>query len=231
MHASLLLAIALAAPSVEEFIDGSEIGNEAHYVAFDSAGKFRSEMIEKAGKTHLTGSWALEGDTATVKATGCTGPSCKDLKKDFTAKVEVTADRAMVVQSTAPGELLRSGSYYCRMGGCEKRIGVVLVGKDAKARTLNYLLDHLIDQNRKRDMTVVWTGPRLTVDAGKTRIEYCTREKDSALKGAQFVAGDLAALKWMGERLQPAASPDKDCLWDVRVVVADDVAVPAKQRP
>ncbi|HEY3445974.1 MAG TPA: hypothetical protein VGK67_06385 [Myxococcales bacterium] len=231
MHASLLFAFALAAaPTVQDFVDGAEIGDAEHFVAFDTAGRFRSELIEKAGKTRVTGTWSLKGDTATVKASGCTGPSCKDLKKDFTAKVAVTADRAMVVQSDAPGELLKSGSYYCRLGGCEKRIGVVVEGKDAKPRTLNYLLDYLIDQNRKRDVTVVWIGPTRTADAGKTRLEYCTRQTEIALKGALQVAGDLELLKWVG-KLEPTASEEKGCLWDVRLVVADDVAVPAKQRP
>lgn len=235
MNAPFLLAVALAAapiprPSVQDFVDGAELGNAEHFVAYDSAGKYRSEMIEKKGKTRVTGTWELKDDTVAVKTAGCTGPSCKDLKKDYTAKFQVTAERAMVVRSDAPGALLESGSYYCRLGGCEKRIGVVLVFKDVKPRTKHYLLDYLIDQNRKRDVTVVWLGDRLEGDAGRTRLEYCTRERDLAARGAKAVAEDLAQLKWVG-RLEPAASEEKDCLWDVRVVLADDLEVPAKTRP
>ncbi|MGC4122164.1 MAG: hypothetical protein QM765_47810 [Myxococcales bacterium] len=234
MNASHLLAAVLLAavptPTVTDFVDGAEIGNAEHYVAFDSENRYRSELVEKAGKTHVAGTWTLDGDTISVKATGCTGPACKGLKKDYQAKLQVTAERAMVVKSDAPGAMLESGAYYCRLGGCEKRIGVILQGKAVKPRSLHYLLDFLIDQNRKRDVTVVWLGPKLTVDAGPSRIEYCTRQKEFALKGAKLVAEDLAQLPWIG-KLEPKASEEKDCLWDVKVVLADEVAVPAKARP
>lgn len=228
MHLPLIALLALAAPTVEDFVDGAEIGTAEHSVAFQSEGKYRAETTEKKGKTRLGGAWKLEGDTAAVTVATCGGPGCAELKKDFKATFEVTAERAMTVRSDAPGELLRSGSYYCRMGGCEKRIGVALAGRGAKALTLNYLVDYLIDQNRKRDLTVVWRAPKLTGEAGKTRIEYCTREEALGKKGAKLVAEDLAALPWIG-KLEPAASAEKDCLWDVRVFVADDVVPPARR--
>ena len=141
----------------------------------------------------------LKDDVVSVKLSSCAGPLCKDLKKDYTARIELAAERALLVESTAPGILFESGSYYCHYQGCEKRLGVMLVAKDAKMRTMNYLVDYLIDQNRPRKVTVVWAGKRLAADAGKTRIEYCSRELEKAKKGAQLVADDLAAIPWIGK--------------------------------
>jgi hypothetical protein len=230
MHLFALLALTLGLPSVQEVIDGAEIGPAQHFVAFDSAGKYRSEQLDaKGGKAAvMRGTWTLKDDVVSVKLSSCTGPACKDLKKDYTARIEIAADRAMLVESTAPGALFESGSYYCHYQGCERRVGVELLSKAAKARAVNYLADVLIDKNKPRNQTVVWWGKRLTTEAGKTRIEYCAREEERAKKGAQQVAEDLATLSWIG-KLEPAVSADKGCLWDVRVFVADEV-IPPSQR-
>jgi hypothetical protein len=231
MLAATLLALALTAdPNLPDFVDALEIGPADHFVAFDSGGKYRAEQLDakRAKLAELRGRWTLKDDTVEVKLIGCTGPSCKDLKKDYRAHLELAADRALLIQSNAPGVLLESGAYYCHYQGCEKRIGVVLASKDAKPRTMNYLLDFLIDQNRPRNSTVVW-WKRQPGDAGKTRIEYCTREAEKAKAGAAQVAADLATLPWIG-KLEPAASAEAGCLWDVRVVVADDVVPAAKPR-
>ena len=81
-----------------------------------------------------------------------------------------------------------SGSYYCRYQGCEKRTGVELLSKEAKARTMNWLLDFMIDKNRKRDVTVVWWGKKLQTDADK-RIKQWSAELEKA-KAELQKAGD-----------------------------------------
>jgi hypothetical protein len=231
MLVQALLALTVCANTpLFDFLDSSEIGPEDHFIAFDCDGKYRAEQLDKKGAkvAVMRGTWALKDDVVSVKVTGCNGTACKELKKDWSARIALTAERAMVVESSAPGVLFESGSYYCHRQGCERRVGVVLLGKGVKPRTLNHLLDYLIDQNRPRNTTVVWVGKKLDGDAGKTRIEYCTREEERARKAAQVVADDLAALPWVG-RLEPSASAEKGCLWDVRVFVADDVTPPSKR--
>jgi hypothetical protein len=227
---TVLLALTLCAdPKLADFVDGAEIGPTDHFIALDSFGKYRAEQLDAKGAKAavMRGTWSLKEDVVSVKVSSCTGPLCKDLKKDYTARVELAAERALLVESTAPGILFESGSYYCHYQGCEKRLGVTIVGKDVKQRTLNYVVDHLIDQNRPRNITVVWAGRKLTTDAGKSRIEYCTREEEKAKKGAQLVADDLAALPWVG-KLETSASAEKGCFWDVKVFLADSVAPPAR---
>lgn len=213
----------------QEFIEGAEIGTAEQFVAFESHGKYHAERADKkAGTTVVRGTWALKGDTVEVKPGTCKGPACKDLNVPFSADVTVVAERAMTIRAKQGNAPLSSGAYYCRYQGCEKRTGVELLSKGAKAGTMNYLLDSLIDKNRKRDVTVVWWGKKLQDDAGKTRIEYCTRE-ERGKKGAELVAADLAELPWVGT-LTPVASAEKDCLWDVRVYIGDETALPAKVR-
>jgi hypothetical protein len=232
-----ILVSSLMAVGVQDFIEGAEVGTAEAYVALESKGRYHAEKVDKSkGNTVLKGTWKMKdgsGEAKTghvdVKVASCTGPACKDLKKDYALDVELQAERAMTVKSTPPDSMFPSGSYYCRYQGCEKRTGVELLSKDAKPRTMNYLLDFMIDQNRKRDVTVVWWGKKLSGDAGKTRIEYCARDGERGKKGAELVAGDLATLPWVG-KLEPTESADKECLWDVRVWIADDVAVPEKKR-
>ncbi len=185
-----LFVASLMAVSVQDFVEGSEIGTADQYVALESHGKYHAERVDKAiGKTSLNGTWKMKDVGAglkennldqklghvDVKVASCTGPQCKDLKKDFGIDVELQAERAMTVKSVPADTMLSSGSYYCHYQGCEKRTGVEIVSKDAKARTVNWILDFMIDKNRKRDVTVVWWGHKLLNDAGKTRIEYCPR--------------------------------------------------------
>ncbi|MBX7099433.1 MAG: hypothetical protein K1X89_17090 [Myxococcaceae bacterium] len=214
----------------QDFIEGAEIGTADQFVAFESRGKYHAERADKkAGTTIVRGSWALDGDKISVKPATCKGPACKELNVGYAVDVTVVAERAMTIKAGSAAALLASGSYYCRYQGCEKRSGVELVSRGAKAGTMNYLLDFLIDKNRKRDVTVVWWGKKLQDDPGKTRIEYCTREEERGKKTAELVAGDLKELAWIGE-LAPAASAEKDCLWDVRVTIGDDTALPPKVR-
>jgi hypothetical protein len=240
-----ILVSAVMAVSVQDFIEGAEVGTADQYVALETHGKYHAEKNgEKGGpKTVLNGTWKMkdlgaglkENSTdqklghVDVKVASCSGPMCKDLKKDYGMDVELTAERAMVIKSIPSDSMMSSGSYYCHYQGCEKRTGVELLSKEAKPKTMNWLVDFNIDKNRKRDVTVVWWGRKLTTDAGKTRIEYCSRDLDRAKKGAELVAGDLAELTWLGKIDAPVESPDKDCLWDVRVYVADDAEAPAKK--
>ncbi len=232
-----ILVSSFLAVGAQDFIEGAEVGTAEAYVALESKGKYHAEKVDKAkGNTVLKGNWKLKEappDSKTghvdIKVATCAGPACKDLKKDYALDVELQAERAMTVKSTPPDSMFPSGSYYCRYQGCEKRTGVEILSKDAKPRSMNYVLDFLIDQNRKRDVTVVWWGKKLSGDAGKTRIEYCARE-ERGKKGAELVAQDLATLAWLGKIDAPVESADKECLWDVRVYVADDALVPEKKR-
>jgi hypothetical protein len=229
---------------VQDFIEGAEVGTADQYVALESHGKYHAERGDKgAPKTVLNGSWKMKDVGAGVKENGvdqklghvdvkiasCAGPQCKDLKKDYGFDVELMAERAMMVKSIPADSMMSSGSYYCHYQGCEKRTGVEMLSKDAKPRTMNWLLDFMIDKNRKRDVTVVWWGRKLTTDAGKTRIEYCARDGERGKKGAELVAGDLGELGWLGKIDPPVESAEKDCLWDVRVYIGDDADAPAKK--
>ena len=233
-----ILVSSFLAVGVQDFVEGAEVGTAEAYVALESKGKYHAEKVDKAaGKTVLKGSWKMKDSggpdqkvgRVEVKIASCTGAACKDLKKDYALDVELQAERAMTVRSNPPDSMFPSGSYYCRYQGCEKRTGVELLSKDAKARTMSYLVDFMIDQNRKRDVTVVWWGKKLASDAGKTRIEYCPRE-ERGKKGAELVAADLATLSWLGKIDAPIETAEKDCVWDVRVYVADDAALPEKKR-
>lgn len=240
-----LIVTSVLAVGVQDFLEGAEVGTAEAYVALESKGKYHAEKVDKAaGKTVLKGTWKMKDTGAGLKENGleqktgkvdikiasCAGPACKDLKKDFTLDVELQAERAMTVISTPPDSMFPSGSYYCRYQGCEKRTGVQLLSKDARPRVMNYLLDFMIDQNRKRDVTVVWWGKKLITDAGKTRIEYCPRDLERGKKGAELVASDLATLPWLGKIEAPTETTEKDCAWDVRVYIADDAALPEKKR-
>lgn len=220
----------LFAATPQDFMEGAEIGDATRYVAFESHGKYHAEKSdkEKGQKSILKGTWAFSNETTLeAKTASCGGPECKALKHNYKVEVSVVAERAMTLKSVPEEPLLPSGSYYCRFQGCEQRIGVELKSKNAAASTLNYLTDFLVDKNRKRDLTVVWWGKKLQAEAGKSRIETCGREPERAKKGAELVQGDLAELPWLG-KLEIVASEEKDCLWDVRVNVADDVVAPSR---
>jgi hypothetical protein len=230
MLTALLIAVAAAAPQPEDLIDGAEIGNAEGYVAFESHNKYHAEKIDKAkGNTELRGTWALKDGVVEAKPTTCKGPACKELNKPYKAEVQVVAERGLLVKSIPDGSMFATGSYYCHYLGCEKRTGVELLSKGAKASAVNYVLDSLIDHNRKRDVTIVWWGKKLADDVKKGAIQYCPREAERAKKGAELVQGDLAELAWVG-KLEISESTEKDCLWDVRVLLPDELTPPAKTR-
>ncbi len=226
MHALTLLLLTV---SPVELIDGAEIGTAEHSVFFESKGIWKGEKVDKkAGNTQLSGTWTMLDEKVDVKVAACKGPACKELKQNFTATVQVMADRAILVRS--PSSLFPSGSYYCHYLGCEPRVGVELLSKNAKASALTYLRDLLIDKNTGRNSTVVWWGKKAQADVGATHIEYCPREEAKAKAGAEELLKDLAEATWVGKP-EIKASDEKDCLWDVRLYVADDVTPPARKKP
>lgn len=223
---SLVTTLALAGlPTPQDFLEGAELGDASQFVALRSKGQYEATV----GATAVTGTWAMKADTLEVKATACKGPACKELKKDFTVQAEVVAARAATLKSTAPAPLLQSGSYYCHYLGCEQRIGVVIVAQQPR-RLLNAVEDALIDQNRGRNATVVWVGPKAAQPSDKTRIEVCGRDPARAKKGAELLKADVKqALPWIGEPVL-VDTPATDCLWDVRLVVSDAVQLPPKKK-
>lgn len=229
MHTALLSLRLILAISVQDQLDGTEIGDAVQYVAFQSGGKYVAERDDKkAGKTAAHGTWSVDGNKLTVKITGCKGPACKELGQGFSSDIDIVAERALTVNTTPNTGPMTSGSYYCRFQGCEKRTGVEIVTHAGRPVVMKYLVDFLIDKNRSRDVTVVWWGKKLADKQPVSKIEYCNREPDRAKKGAELVAKDLGELSWLG-KLEPKPSAEKSCLYDVRVFVADDVNLPARR--
>lgn len=226
MIAQLLLLTALGI-SVQDQLDGAEIGDEKQFIAFETGGKYRAETEGKE-RTVAKGTWTVQGDVLEVKIASCKGPACNALGKGYKADVAVVAERAMTVRTSTAEAPLAPGSYYCAYGGCEKRTGVLLVTHGAKAPVMKYLLDFLIDKNRPRNVTVVWWGKRLPEKATQHELTYCGREEERGKAGAELLAKDLAELSWIGA-LQPKPSGTKDCLYDVQLTVKDDTALPAKR--
>ena len=227
-----LLALSLSQlPSPQDFIDNTEIGDANQYIGLRSRGVYEGHLVDKVkGETVVSGSWKLiNGDTIEVKATGCKGPACKDAKKDYTAKVNVAAARAMMLDSKAPAPFFPSGSYYCHYLGCEPRIGVEIVSKAASLGALHAIEDALIERNHGRNTTVVWIGPRADTDTAKSRIEVCGRDPEKSKAALETLKGDLATAAWFGE-VTVVEAPAKDCLWDVRLFVRDDVQPPTKKK-
>lgn len=223
-----LAAAVLFSATPQDFMEGAEIGDATHYVAFESAGNYHAEKTDKGAKTVIKGKWVFTSDnTMEVKATSCTGKECKALKHDYKIELQVVAERAMTLRTIPNEPLLASGSYYCRFQGCEQRVGVELRSKNAVASAMNYILDYSIDQNRKRDVTVVWWAKKMQEDAGESRIETCARDPEKARKGAELLQADLAALPWVG-KLEIKPLEDKECLWDVRVTIGDKVVAPGR---
>ncbi|HEY8212175.1 MAG TPA: hypothetical protein VIG99_32055 [Myxococcaceae bacterium] len=228
MIAHLLLVTVLGI-SLQDHLDGAEIGDANVTIAFESGGKYRVET-EGKDKTQVKGTWAVQGDSLEVKVASCKGPACATLGKSFKADVTLVAERAMLVRASPPDGPLTSGSYYCHYGGCEKRIGVLLLSHGARPPVMKYVLDHLIDKNVSAggSRTVVWWGKRTPEKLAATELTWCTRDGERARKGAEQVAKDLAALPWLGE-LTPKPSEDKECLHDVQLLVKDDTELPAKK--
>jgi hypothetical protein len=226
----LVLAL-LAAASVQEYLDGTEIGDKSQSLSFQNGGKYLSERDEgKAGKTTSEGTWRVEGNKLAVKVSSCKGPACKGpFGQGFDADVTVTAERAMTVRSATADSPLATGSYYCHHNGCEKRLGVLLQASRMRPAVMKQLLDFLIQKNFPRNVTVVWWGKKLPEKQAASSITWCTREEERGKKGAELVAGDLAELPWVG-KLEPQAG-EADCLYDVRVVFADSTEPPATATP
>lgn len=213
----------MLALSVQDHLEGAEIGDATQFVAFRTGGRYYAERQDKAGKTVATGTWRIKGDTLDVKVSSCKGPACATLKKPWSAKVKLPAERAMTLQSTENAPLA-TGSYYCRSQGCEKRVGVELVSHARHTDVMRQLLDFLIDSNRTRDVTVVWISDERIAPQKKSAVLWCGREERRAKESAIDVAKDLRTLSWFGQ-VEPSAGP-KDCLYDVRVIVGDEVRAP-----
>lgn len=225
----IVLVAVLSGISVQEQLDGTEIGDETQYIAFNSGGVYVAEHEDKkAGKTHAKGTWAVKDNRLEVKIASCKGPRCNTLGKSYGSDISIVAERALLVKSTLEGGPLSSGSYYCRFQGCEKRTGVLLVTHGARANVMKYLVDFLIDQNRTRDVTVVWWGKKLPEAHATSSITYCPRDLKRSKDGAELVSKDLAELKWFG-KVAPSPTPETDCLWDVKVVVGDTVELPPRR--
>ena len=234
VHGTMLTALLTLSlsqlPAPLDFIDNSEIGDATQYIQLRSKGVYEGHQLDKVkGNTVVSGAWKMNGDTIEVKVSGCKGPTCKDAKKDYTAKVTVAAARAMLLSSTAPLPFFQSGAYYCHYLGCEPRIGTELLSNAANLRAMHAIEDHLIGKNRGRDATVVWIGGRSDTDTKKSRIELCGRDLEKAKKGLELLKADLADANWVGEYTVVEA-PQKDCLWDVRLFVRDDVQPPVKSK-
>lgn len=225
---AFLVALTLAQfPAPYDFLDNSEIGDANQSISLRSKGLYEAQASDsKKVKTLITGKWMMTADALEVRTSACKGPACKELKRDYAAKVTVVAPRVMVVASTAPKPFLQSGSYYCHYLGCEQRVGVEIVSKAAKLRLLHRIEDHLVEKNRGRDSSVVWTAAKSEIDTPATKIEICGREPERARQGVELLKADLAELPWVGELVVDEA-PKSDCLWDVRLVVRDAVALPA----
>ncbi len=161
-----------------------------------------------------------------MKISSCKGPACGDLGKSYQAELQIVAERAMTVKSTWEKGPLSSGSYYCRFQGCEKRTGVAIHTSGARANVMRYLVDFLVDKNRARDVTVVWWGTKLEAPQPRSTLTWCQRDPERGKAGAEMVAKDLAELPWLGT-IQPQAG-EKDCAYDVLLVVGDGVQLPAK---
>jgi hypothetical protein len=223
---ALLLALVLSA-SVQDQLEGAEIGDANQYLTFQSGGKYIAERSDKkAGTTNVKGSWEVKGDGVDVKIDSCKGPACKEIGKPYRAEIGIVAERAMTVKST--DGVFSSGSYYCHYQGCEKRVGIEVAGHSAKPLSMKYVVDHLIDKNRGRNTTVVWWGKHIDDKQPETTITYCTRELEKAKKGAEAAAADMGELSWLG-KIVPKPTADANCLFDVRIVIGDAVTVPPKR--
>ena len=220
----VLLVSSMLAVSVQDQLNGAEIGDATQFVSFKTSGSYYVERKEHSGRTQAKGTWRVHGDRLEVKVASCRGPSCDTLGKAWSAEVAIPAERAMTLRSD-PHAALQSGSYYCSHGGCEKRIGVELVSRTQRSDVMKPVLQFLIDKNRSRNVTVVWIGDERTPPQTQTQVIWCARESDRARHGAELVAADLSELGWVGRpRVNKGPS---DCLYDVRVIIGDGVQVSA----
>src|SRR5215211_2278344 len=204
----VLLVSSVLALSVQDQINGAEIGDATQFVSFRTGGSYYAERRERSGRTQAKGTWRVRGERLEVKVTSCRGPSCDALGKPWSADVAIPAERAMTVRSDDAQGALPSGSYYCARGGCEKRIGVELVSHTQRMDVMKRVLEFLIDKNRSRDVTVVWIGQERTSPQQKTQVIWCLREDDRARNGADLVPSDLRELGWVGRPRVTKGSSD-----------------------
>jgi hypothetical protein len=228
MTTAMMLALVLTT-SVEDQLEGAEIGDANQYLTFGSGGKYSVEISDKkAGTTKAKGTWTVAGESVEVKYASCAGPACKELGPGYKADIGVVSDRAMTVKS--PDRVFSTGSYYCHYQGCEKRIGVLVQGHGARPLSLKYVVDFLIDKNRGVNLTVVWQGKHVDDKAPATTVTWCQRDEARSKPGAEAVAKYLAELgSWLG-KVEAKAAGDKECLWDVRVLFGDEAMPPATKR-
>ena len=251
---SLLVSLVLAA-GVQQQLEGAEIADGPLHLVFNPGGKYSAVKHDKAaGNTTADGTWAVTGDVLEVKVAECKGPACKEIGAGYKADVALVAERALTLRATPPEAPLASGSYYCRYQGCSRRYGVLVTAHDAKPIAVRYLVDFLIEKNRSRDVkthseralagsawvepadddkpseqTVVWQAAEPLADKqAVSKLTWCKRTEARGKKAAEQLAKDVGELPWMG-RLIPTASNDTTCLWDVQLVVGDDVKVPPRK--
>lgn len=221
----LLLSLLLNV-SVQDKLEGAEIGDTVKALTFATDGTYSAENKEKTGKTLAKGTWSVNGTALDVTVTSCKGPSCKAFGASYHADVALVADRAMTVKATPGDGPLTSGSYYCHYQGCEKRTGVEVSTHGASAAAVRGVVDFLIDKNVGHNTTVVWWGAKQQTGQNVTRVSYCRRDEAAAKASATAVAQDLSGLPWLGT-VQVEAGPT-DCLYDVSVQVGDTAQAPAK---
>ncbi|MHB8878560.1 MAG: hypothetical protein ACYC8T_33090 [Myxococcaceae bacterium] len=251
---SLLLSLVLAF-SVQQQLEGAEVADGPLHLTFNPGGKYSAVKHDKgAGNSTAEGTWVVSGDALEVKVAECKGPACKEVGAPYKAEVTLVAERAMTVRTTPPEAPLASGSYYCRYQGCSRRYGVMVTTHGAKPLAVRYLVDFLIEKNRARDakthseralagsawveptdgdkpseQTAVWeAAEQLGEKQSGSSLTWCKRSEARGKKAAEQVAKDIRELPWMGQ-LTPTVSSDASCLWDVRLVVGDDVKVPPRK--
>ncbi len=212
---ALLVAVVLGL-SVQEHLEGAEIGDAIWAVSFRTGGRYRAERSAEKGSTVARGSWKVSGERLEVKVASCKGADCAVVGKGYVARIALPAENVMTVRSEPADALLPSGSYYCLAQGCEKRLGIEIVGAaGAEVQAL------LTERDASREKTVVWVGKGSGSREGKTRLEVCGREPSRGRMAAELVARDLASFRGLG-RLTVEPGPS-DCLYDVRLVLGSDL--------
>ena len=220
---SIVLLALLSGTSAQDLMSGAEFGDASTSVSFGTTGQYKVEQGGKAGApTKATGTWKLEGTDMVVTVDSCKGPTCSVSGVSFKASVTQVGERAMIIRASAGP--IATGSYYCKSHGCERRVGVEVAGRALRVPAIKRVVDALIDKNRERDSTVVWWGkPLLTEKQPVSYIESCPRDRERSKKAVEQLKEDLATFEGLlSLETRPAANAD--CLWDVRLVVGDNVS-------
>ncbi|MGA9524829.1 MAG: hypothetical protein WBV82_25445 [Myxococcaceae bacterium] len=215
-----LLVTVLLGLSVQEHLEGAEIGDAVWAVSFRTGGRYRAEHSAEKGSTVARGTWRIRGDHLEVKVASCKGVECERVGKGYLATVALPAENAMTVRSEPSDALLPSGSYYCVAQGCEKRLGIEVTGA-ASPEFKASVLALLTERDATREKTVAWVDAKDARRETRTRIEICRREPERGRAAAELVVGDLASFHGL-QRIAVEAGPT-DCLYDVRLVLGSDV--------